>query len=94
MASDGIGGLRRNLAPFRVHGVIRDALHLYRQEGPGPDMEGDRDDPYPALFDPREQVPRQVKPRRRRRDGAGRTGIDGLVVASIPPVRAPSGRFM
>ena len=89
-AADGLSGGGRYLAPFRMHPVVLDALGFHRQEGAGADMEGDGDDPDPARGDPRQQIARQMKPRRRRRDRAGRPRIDRLVVGAVPRVR-PAG---
>ena len=90
-----IQGLRRRrieAAPFRVHHVIPGVLDLDGQKGARADVQRDPMQARAGRLDAREQGRREVKPRRRRRDGAGFVGEDRLVGLAILGRGGPARR--
>ncbi len=80
---DGVGGGGGNLPPFGMHLVVVGVVHLDRQEGPGPDMQGQPFDGGARRLHRLKKPRREMQPRRRCRDGAGNIGEQGLVVVLI-----------
>ena len=66
-----------------MHAVVADVIDLDRQEGSGPDMERHGHAPDASGFEPRQQIRREVKPRRGSRHGTLARGENGLVVLGV-----------
>ena len=85
-----LGGRRIEAAPFGVHDVIVGVLDLYGQEGAGADVQRHPMQARPRRLYALNQLGCEMQPGRRRCDGAGFVGENGLVVLRSA---GPAGRL-